>query len=330
MTVRFQRHLSSPGLLADDDVLIELHRWQTAGERTALVTLIGVEGGAPRQPGAQMAVSQSGSFAGYLSGGCLESAVAMEAQDVISQGRNRLVRYGKGSPYFDVKLPCGSGLDLYFDQSITAESVAEILKYRAQRICCQMITELDSGTTTVEPCPADLPIPDSARTGAIFTRICPPPLSVTLIGNGPSLVSLAVLSAATGIELTVITSDDATRAELETHGLSSAASGDFDADALTHLDRATAAVLCFHAHEQEPVILGHLLHSQCFYIGALGNHAVHRERLAQLSAQGFDAAALSRIRAPVGLISGAKSKATLAIGTLAELMTEAKACNLIA
>ena len=38
---------------------------------------------------------------------------------------------------------------------------------------------------------------------------------------------------------------------------------------------------------------------------------------------------LARIRAPVGSIGGAKSKATLAIGALAEMMAEAKALNLV-
>ena len=73
------------GLLADEDVLPQLQRWQAEGQRTALVTLVGVEGGAPRQPGAQMAVAEDGRYAGYLSGGCLEQAVALEAQAVIAR-----------------------------------------------------------------------------------------------------------------------------------------------------------------------------------------------------------------------------------------------------
>jgi xanthine dehydrogenase accessory factor len=98
---------------------------------------------------------------------------------------------------------------------------------------------------------------------------------------------------------------------------------------MERLDFASAAVLFFHDHEQEPGLLASLLKTKCFYIGALGNHAVHRERLAMLAAQGFGEGDLNRIRAPVGSIGGAKSKATLAIGALAEMMTEAKALNLV-
>ena len=48
----------------------------------------------PRQPGAQMALAEDGTYLGYLSGGCLEQSVVLEAQAAIRDGRNRLVRTG--------------------------------------------------------------------------------------------------------------------------------------------------------------------------------------------------------------------------------------------
>lgn len=53
-----------------------------AAERIALVTLVKIEGPLPRPLGAQMAVSESGDWAGYLSGGCIERAVVAEAMAV--------------------------------------------------------------------------------------------------------------------------------------------------------------------------------------------------------------------------------------------------------
>ena len=43
-----------------------------AGERVALITLVKIEGSSPRPLGAQMAVSETGEWVGYLSGGCIE------------------------------------------------------------------------------------------------------------------------------------------------------------------------------------------------------------------------------------------------------------------
>ena len=95
-----------------DNILPDLAAWSERGERCALVTLVGVDGNAPRAEGAQMAVSETGQWAGYISGGCLEQAIALEAVQAIKAGKPRLLRYGKGSPYFDIQLPCGSGLDV--------------------------------------------------------------------------------------------------------------------------------------------------------------------------------------------------------------------------
>jgi xanthine dehydrogenase accessory factor len=54
-----------------DNVIPDLAAWRRDGERCALVTLVGVDGNAPRAAGAQMAVSESGRFAGYFGGGVL-------------------------------------------------------------------------------------------------------------------------------------------------------------------------------------------------------------------------------------------------------------------
>lgn len=72
------------------------------------------------------------------------------------------------------------------------------------------------------------------------------------------------------------------------------------------------------------------MRQDCFYIGVLGNRAVHKQRLEALAALGIDGADLARLRAPVGSIQGAKTKATLAVGILAELLAEAKARHLVA
>ncbi len=93
-------------------------------ERVALVTPTNIEGSSPRPLGAQMAVSQSGKWVGYLSGGCIERAVVAEALAALDEGKYRDVRYGHGSEYFDIQLPCGSAIDLRFDVNIGEAEIA--------------------------------------------------------------------------------------------------------------------------------------------------------------------------------------------------------------
>jgi xanthine dehydrogenase accessory factor len=329
MTFIYQRFDADTGLLADDDVLPRLGRWQSEGLSTALVTLVGVEGGAPREPGAQMAVAEDGRFAGYLSGGCLEAAVVLEAQAAMRAGKNRLVRYGKDSPYFDIKLPCGSGLDLYFDQRLGGAQVRELLHCRATRRTSSLKTSLADGTSIVTSGSRG-PLPKSVRQGEYFTRHYPPSLRLLLLGSGPLVNAIAAMAKVSGLEIAIWSPDAATREQARQHGLMAFDEADALPRSIEGLDHASAAVLVFHDHEAEPDILARVLATESFYIGVLGNHAVHRRRLATLQAKGFTATARTRLHAPVGTIPAAKSKATLAAGVLAEIFTKAKIGNLVA
>ena len=333
MTISSKSYAAAPelesNLLSEDDALPQLALWQAQGKRTALVTLVSVEGVAPRQPGAQMAVNELGEYAGYLSGGCLESAVALEAHDVISATTPRLVRYGKGSRYFDIKLPCGSGLDLFFDPLLNAMQIAEMTKLRAARRPFALETDLTTGSSSVRILPSTLPAERSARDGNRFNRVYGPALRLLLLGAGPAMVALAALAAAAGIGVCISTADETTRQQLTQQGFGQFIDKGAPDELFARLDSASAAILLFHDHPQEYDLLERLLRSQCFFIGALGNHAVHRARLAILSERGIEATVLARIRAPVGLIPGAKSKATFAVGVLAEIFAHAKSLNLI-
>ena len=86
----------------------------TKGETAVLVTVIAVEGSSMRGPGTHMGVAVDGSFVGSLSGGCIENAVVAEALEALQAGEARTVRFGSGSRYIDIKLPCGGGLDIHF------------------------------------------------------------------------------------------------------------------------------------------------------------------------------------------------------------------------
>lgn len=329
MTHIFQRISEPSSLLSEEDVLPRMQCWQAEGRRTALVTLIGVAGEAPRQPGAQMAVTEDGRYAGYLSGGCLERAVVLEAQAVIASGANRILRYGRGSPYFDIQLPCGSGLDIYFDQAIGAAPLGAMMAHRAARQSFVLRTDLSSGHSSVDLLEPNAVIEQSRLEASVFNRVYVPTLRLLMIGNNPTLVGLAALAAATGVETKVVTADSLIHAGLAASFPRIKVAMALEADIVRQLDFTTAAALFFNAHDDELEIFHRLVKTDCFYIGALGNHRVHRERLAALSAHGISDRELARIHAPVGVISSAKSKATLAVGVLAEVLQHAKALNLI-
>ena len=98
------------------DVLDTLARWPAAGTPVATATVVKTERSAPRDPGAVLAVSESGDVAGSVTGGCVEPAVFDEARDVLAGGPPRLVTYGiADEEAFEVGLPCGGTVHIFVD-----------------------------------------------------------------------------------------------------------------------------------------------------------------------------------------------------------------------
>jgi len=307
-----------------ENVLPSLLAWQRRGLRTAVVTLIGIEGSSPRPLGAQMAVAEDGHYAGYLSGGCFEAAVVSEALQAMESHTNRLVRYGKGSPYMDIKLPCGSGIDLYFDQNIPVDLIHQAHALLDARSPVSIDTDLSSGDKQLSRLDHTSSV-ECHRMLNAFRSIYMPCLRVVVAGHGPAFLAIAKLLSACGLIHYCVTRDGDAAMELAEHNIIAHRSLD---DAVA-LDAYSAMVLCFHEHEHELPLLADALASDCFYIGALGGRRTSQQRRTLLSARGYGEQAINRIRAPIGLIADAKGQLSTVSSILAELVLEAKKKKII-
>ena len=58
-------------------------------KRTALATVVRVDGSSYRRPGARMLVTDEGVITGAISGGCLEGDALQKAQFAITSGENK-------------------------------------------------------------------------------------------------------------------------------------------------------------------------------------------------------------------------------------------------
>lgn len=297
---------------AFENLICDFVRLREEGQRVALVTLIGHDGSAPRPLGSQMVVAEDGRSVGYLTGGCAESVIVAEAVEAIAAGSNRTIRLGVGSPYLDIRLPCGAGIDLYFDVNLADSLVQQIDQALAARRPIALDTSLKNGRHQVVSRTAQA-LPDG-----VFRRWYLPRRRLLIMGKGPNTPSLASLAAASDHEVLVLSPDPAirdacARAGIETMALTSPA-----AFCCPPTDPWTAAVLLFHEHDWEPEILSALLQTDCFYIGALGSRKTHGQRIEQLAQRGFQEE-VGQIHAPVGLDIKARTPTEIAISILAEL-----------
>jgi xanthine/CO dehydrogenase XdhC/CoxF family maturation factor len=96
--------------------LPEIDQWRAEGKKVALATVVNVIGSAPRPVGARMAINDAGKLAGSVSGGCVETSVVLEAQQVLKHDAPRLVEYGISDDMaWDVGLSCGGTIEVYIE-----------------------------------------------------------------------------------------------------------------------------------------------------------------------------------------------------------------------
>ncbi|MBM9507912.1 XdhC family protein [Actinacidiphila acididurans] len=96
------------------DLAEPLSSWYAQGRAFAVATVVAVQGSAPRQPGAAMAVDADGTVLGSVSGGCVESAVFELCQEALESGRCFAERFGySDQDAFAVGLTCGGQIDVF-------------------------------------------------------------------------------------------------------------------------------------------------------------------------------------------------------------------------
>jgi xanthine/CO dehydrogenase XdhC/CoxF family maturation factor len=100
------------------DILQSFARAQKEGQRSALATVVHVEGSSYRRPGARMLVTEDGQFTGAISGGCLEGDALRKALLAIHQQQNKLVTYdttNEDDLLFGVQLGCNGIVHILFE-----------------------------------------------------------------------------------------------------------------------------------------------------------------------------------------------------------------------
>ncbi|KIQ52775.1 hypothetical protein TA05_03060 [Citrobacter rodentium] len=280
--------------LTDDgrDVLRFAREALAAGMEAALVTLVEITGGAARPLGAQMAVREDGHYCGFVSGGCVESAVAFEALEVIRSGQDRTVRYGAGSPWFDIVLPCGGGITLRIHKLRSAQPLLAVLKALEQRQSASLRYNSATQTLHMQPGYARARWRDDE-----FVQGFRPCVRVMIFGRSVEAQSTALLAEAAGYDVQLCA--DASLPQMP------------DAD--------TAVILLWHDLDRELPVLQAALAAKPFYIGALGSCRTHRKRVAKLVEQGWREADIARIKAPVGIFPQARDARSLALSVLADV-----------
>ncbi len=298
-----------------ENVLPDLVRWRTGGKKSALLTLYNVEPTGPRPAGSQMAVSEAGDFVGFLSGGCVEGALVEETRAAMADGKNRRIRYGVNSPYFDIELPCGSAIDIHIDVGFADKDAGSILDAMAARTPVRLVSDMATGANAILPAADATERPQLKLDGDTFDRLYRPTPRLVVAGKGPAVVAAAEIAKSAGLEVLAVTTEDDTAAAAAEHGAATRKVLDPAA-----LDAWTAVTTLFHEHELENPVLTAAMKSPAFYIGALGSRKTQAERVVRLIDEGWPEADVKRIHGPAGLDIGSRNPPEIAISLIAQIL----------
>lgn len=268
-----------------------------------------------RNPGTHMGVAEDGEFAGSLSGGCIENAVVAEALEALKQGEPRIVRFGAGSPYLDIKLPCGGGLDIHF-QPLAGSSLV--------RSCLDAIAGRRAFSVRIDGAAAGFAegwrneAYDRVTQCAIFGHW--PEARLLIVGHGASVTALALLAAGMHLEAAVLTPDERIADQLGNSPVNVSLLAKATDTRLIESDPWTAIVFLFHDHDWETALIKRALEVPHFYLGAMGGRRAHLARSQALAAAGASERDIASIRAPIGLFHSSRDPDTLALSALSEVI----------
>jgi xanthine dehydrogenase accessory factor len=289
------RHLSqSPGVLA------VIHETLGTSYRTV---------------GTMMAFMPDGARIGSLSSGCIEDDIGEHAKRALDTGQPQSLRYGIGSPFFDLKLPCGGGLSILLVPNPDQALLRQVLDLGQDRKVAHLSISLSTGDLRL------LNVAETIEDRLLVTM--DPELRFWVYGHGVEAIAFASMTHAAGYDVTLFGQENL-QADLSRLGaLNVQTVPSFRSYICPEPDNRTAVALFFHDHENEARLLSRFLPSPAFFIGAQGSLNARNRLLADLRAMGVSEDDIARLRPDFGLIPSCRDPRSLAVSVMAHVLSAA-------
>ena len=328
---------------------------RASGKRTALATVVHVEGSSYRRPGARMLVTDDGEITGAISGGCLEGDALRKAQLVIAQQKPKLITYDTRDDedaFIGRQLGCAGVISVLFEPINTDNplNAIECLKqvnpdrkdqliltifsmepYAEQPGTCLWMQDkkkwgrLPDGFSTIDQ---DIELTFQNRSSqfiqykngfTIFFECIPPTISLVLVGAGNDVHSMSVFADVLGWEIHVLDgrSTHALQDRFPTACQVLVGKPEQLIDKV-HIDERTAFVLMTHNYQYDLSMLRLLITKNINYIGVLGPVKKLQKMLDEIGSE-MSVEKRNSIYGPTGLNIGAETPEEIALSIIAEI-----------
>ena len=302
--------------------------WHQKGRGAVLATVVQTWGSAPRRVGAQLVVSGDGNMQGSVSGGCVEGAVVLEAQQALADGRSKILEFGiSNGDAFAVGLACGGTIRILLEPIgavLPEPMLKELVEARAQRRAVAYVVNIQKETRALEYSGhsnrMQMDRSGFEEDGQTFVAVHMPPLRLVVVGAVHIAQALLPMARIVGFDPVVVDPRESFASPERFPDLNILNDWPDEALQAHGLDARTAVVLLTHDPKLDDPALELALRSEAFYIGALGSKRTHEQRCLRLQEKGFSKDKIGRINGPVGLNIGAATPAEIAASIMAEMI----------
>jgi xanthine dehydrogenase accessory factor len=303
----------------EENILAAIEEANGAGEKIVVATVIDTIRSAPRQPGAKMAVRESGTFTGSVSGGCVEADVVERAKHIFGGEEPRRVHYGvTDGEAWEVGLSCGGEIDVWVEEA-DPRLWNEIRSLLDDDGYGMLYTDTNTGEKRLERGALEQ---TGLREDGVFAEVVEGPLRVVIFGAAEAAEHLCAYGRQLGWRTTVVDARPAlaTAERMPSAGTVIKAWPDEVAEEL--IDERTVVVTLSHEERLDIPAVAEALRRNARYIGAIGARRTQERRLGALREQGFSDEELARIHGPAGLDLGGRAPAQVALAIAAEIVSE--------
>ena len=292
-----------------------------------------------------MLATADGAIAGSVSGGCVESATAVEIATAIERGAPRLVTFGvTDETAWEVGLACGGTIKVFVEPAVRPEVLAAARGLGGE-VVATVIDGPGLGSSSrifedgrVEGALRAGPVRDAALdalrreasvtttaetpagVATVFLEVYPREPRLVIFGGVHVAIAMVPLAKALGYRAIVADGREAF--------LSRARFPDADELILAWPDEAFARIgldrtcyVCVLSHDpkfDQPALLA-ALRSPAAYVGAIGSKKTQATRRDWLRSQGLSEEMVARLHGPIGLDLGGRQPAETALAILAEM-----------
>jgi xanthine dehydrogenase accessory factor len=331
------------------DLLTDYERFAATGTPFGRAVVTSVWGSAPRSEGACLLATADGKIAGSVSGGCVETATALEIAQAIEAKAPKLVTFGVSHERaWEVGLACGGTIKVFVEPSVRPE-ILEAARGPGGVVVATVVEGPGSGTSLVvrddgtvsgqlgggldretvrtaaaralaREASGTLEVSTPGGLARIFLEVFPRQPTLLIFGGVHIAAALVPLAKTLGYRVVVA---DGREAFLGRERFPQAdelvLAWPEEAFATVGIDPATYICVLSHDPKFDEPALQIALRSPAAYVGAIGSRKTQVTRRERLRAAGITEEQLARLRGPIGLDLGGRQPAETALAILAEM-----------